>query len=218
MIWRTGRLLAILAGALTFSALCAKADEIDFSGDQPGPSGGVVVVIQGADHGFSLTDAPLDNLTIDGTPTGSFAGDLSIQDVLGDTTDSSGDLLFNGGTLTISSGSTDLVTAQLLGSALGPTSVGGVYDFLAVLDPDNTTFGGILAPESPLIEGIGDTVQIIVPVLEVDGAIIGGGTELGSKVVLVTPEPSTIGLLGLGLAGLLIMRRRRSGVTDFVSR
>jgi len=209
MVQRTGRLLMMLAAALMLLALSAKADEIEFSGDQPASGPDVVLVIDGADHAFELTGAPLDSLTINGVSVGSFSGDLSITGVSGDTTDAGGDLLFNGGTLTISDGSTDLVTAQLLGSALLPTSADGVYGFLAVLDPDNTTFGGILASESPLVEGVGATAQIIIPVDVVDGALIGGGQELEADAVLVTPEPSTLGMLGLGAAALLIISRRR---------
>lgn len=54
---------------------------------------------------------------------------------------------------------------------------------------------------------IGDSVHLKVRFLDQDGEKVG---SLLSQDLVMVPEPGTVGLLTMGLAGLLLMRRRRS--------
>jgi hypothetical protein len=197
-------LLLTLMGA---AVPVAKADELVFAGDQPG--GQVQIVTVGPTvHVFDLSGAPLDTLLINGAAMPSFSGGLDINNAVGDTTDpTTGDWLFSSGTLTISSGGTSLVTAQLLGGAL---SMGSTPTFIGVLDPSNTSFGGLLAPEGPLLGGIGGAkTEILFDLPILPGLTDFVGTTLSSGAVLVTPEPSSFLLLGIGLVVLFAWKSSR---------
>lgn len=183
----------------------AKADDIVFTGNQAGSctaigEGCAVIASTATGVSFAITGAPLDGLSINGISS-PFAGELDVTGATDGTAGSSNDIVFSGGTLTISSGGTDLVTSDLLASALTTTSTQGVYAYVADLDPNNTTFGGVLASEPALVEGVGITAQILIPIDSV-GAV---GPVLGSEVILDTPEPSMLSLLAIGLAGFLIL-------------
>lgn len=199
-------LAIIVLGNLGVVAPIAKADELVFAGDQPG--GQVQIVIGPAVHVFDLSDAPLDTLLINGASI-PFNGLMNINDAAGNTTDpSTGDWLFSSGSLTISSGGTALVTAQLLG---GELSMGGTPTFIGVLDPNGTSFGGSLASEGPLEGGVGGAkTQILLKVPILPGVNDFVGTALSSGAVLVTPEPSSLLLLGIGLVALFTWKSSRA--------
>jgi hypothetical protein len=198
--------LAILAVALVgLTVPVAKADEIVFSGG----SGGNVQVLGNvsipAFHEFTLSNAPLDSLLINGGAV-PFNGLLNI-DAVGDTTDN-GNLAFTSGSLTVSSGGGNEVASSLLGAELG--LVNGLPTFLGVLDPLGTAFGDLLASQGALGGGIGGTqFQVELPIINLP-SLGYQGTALDSGVLLVTtPEPNGFVLFGTGLACLLLSIFRR---------
>jgi hypothetical protein len=202
-------LAVIVLSLIGVGASVARADELVFAGDQPG--GQVQIVTIGSTvYVFDLSGAPLDALLINGTPM-LFNGLLNINDAVGATTDpTTGDWLFTSGTLTISSSGTSLVTAQLLG---GELFMGDAPTFLGVLDPNNTSFGGFLSSEGPLVGGLGGAkTQILLPLPILPGLTDFVGTAVSSGAVLVTPEPSSLLLLGIALAALITWKFSRVSV------
>lgn len=191
---------------LISSASAAKADEIVFAGGAGGTVEVLGNILVPAFHEFTLDNAPLSELLINGTSV-PFTGSMDI-DATGTTT-GSGELLFSSGTLTISSGANTEVTGQLLESALGVDTSNNSVVFLGVLDPNSTTFGDLLNSQGPLIGGLGLTdFEVELPIIDLP-TVGFEGTALGSGAILVTPEPSAVLLLVIGLVFLFTWNSRR---------
>jgi len=204
---RTGSLFGLVVLLLVLvSVPTANADEIVFAGG----SGGTVEVLGNislpAFHQFILDNAPLSELQINGTLV-PFTGSLNIGAT--GTTTGTDELLFSSGTMTVSSGVNTEVTGQLVEAALGVDSSNNSVVFLGVLDPTSTAFGDLLASQGPLIGGIAATdFEVELPIISLP-TVGFAGTALGSGVILITPEPSSLLLLGVGLAWLIIWNYRR---------
>ena len=89
-------------------------------------------------------------------------------------------------------------------------NLGGDFDNDSDDNIFKATFGGSFGSLSfGNVAQAGLSEQFVIDDLTVDGSLAGGGT-IGAVDLRYIPEPSTVMLLGLGLLGALIMRRRRS--------
>jgi len=194
---------------LVACTVSAKADEIVFSGGVGGTSALVFSTTDPGTFAFAVTGAPLDALSINGIDV-PFSGTLTIL-AGGDTTDSSGDLIFSTGALQVTGPGGNEVTDQFLGAemvtdpsgcSLGPSCS---EEFVAVLDPNSALFGDLLGSQGPLEAGIGGAQVVLLIPFAQDGVIGAAGPDVTSGVILLTPEPSAIALLALGLLGVASM-------------
>lgn len=135
----------------------------------------------------------------------------------------------SGGSLTVTDLNIDLVSKQVYATLIGGNGVGTLNN-VALWNVGSVTSSGLItgydshcgfyndclyvAPGMTLsglrltANGFNKVVQSL-GLLSLGKSALSGVTDFGTITVGVVPEPSTPALMGLGLAGLLISKRRR---------
>jgi probable HAF family extracellular repeat protein len=182
---------------------------------------GTIAGINQANHAFSYSGGTMHDL---GTlPGGAFSTARAINDtgtVVGwsSLAASTGMHAFSysGGVMT------DLGTLGGTSSFAKGINIGGtiVGDSLTLGGADHAFVdsGGVMTDLSPYLTGIGITGTSAANGIDDSGDIVGAGQIADGSyrafLLVATPEPSTWALIGLGIAGLLAVRRGRAGRRD----
>lgn len=212
-----GYVLEPQAAALSFSADLLGA--LDTTKTSVMGYGAATATVWKDSDGFYMgatASAPITSLTID-TGTQSI---LSFNTTGGITmTTPALKNLSSGGSLTVTDLNVDLANKKIYATLTGGNGVGTVnnlylWDIASITGSTNvnspgqyiTTFSGL----SITTEGFSKFATSL-GLLNLGMSALVGVTDYGTITVVAVPEPSASALMGLGLAGLLISKRRRQG-------
>lgn len=125
----------------------------------------------------------------------------------------------SGGSLTVTDLNIDLANKKVYATLIGGNGVGTfnhlyLWDIASITGVTNVqstgTYTTTLAGLSITTEGF-NKFATSLGLLNLGKSALVGVTDYGTITVVAVPEPSTSVLMGLGLAGLLISKRRRQG-------
>lgn len=125
----------------------------------------------------------------------------------------------SGGSLTVTDLNIDLANKKVYATLIGGNGVGTfnhfyLWDIASITGATNVQSAGMytttLAGLSITTEGF-NKFATSLGLLNLGMSALVGITDYGTITVVAVPEPSTSALMGLGLAGLLISKRRRQG-------
>lgn len=125
----------------------------------------------------------------------------------------------SGGSLTVTDLNVDLASKKIYATLIGGNGVGTLNNFylwdIASITGSTSvngpgTYTTMLSGLSITTEGFNKFTQAL-DLFNFRTSALTGVTDFGTITVVAVPEPSTSALMGLGLAGLLISKRRRQG-------
>lgn len=205
---------------------------LTFSGDLMGAldTGKVLVSPYGAASAVILKDSDGFYTQVSASaPFTSVTVDTNSDQILGATT--TGGLtqvapvlksVSSGGSLTVTDLNVDLVNKRVYATLIGGNGVGTLSNFylwdFASITGSTSLFDSSVYP--PTLSGLRITSEGFVKfsqalgLLPLGKAALAGVTDYGTIVATPLPEPSTYALMGLGLAGVSCLARRRSKLAE----